>query len=91
MEGDRVYSIVELLRDDGSEGVSRGVGFEDKSFRPIGATKRGECGTCVLQALEGLLFTFRPFPLAVLAGEVVQGSGFIREVRDEYSVEVAEA
>jgi hypothetical protein len=29
--------------------------------------------------------------LAVLAGEVVQGSGFIREVGDENSVKVAEA
>jgi hypothetical protein len=27
VEGDRVNSIVKLLRDDGSEGVSRGVGF----------------------------------------------------------------
>jgi hypothetical protein len=32
VEGDGVDSIVELLRDDGSEGVSRGVGFKDKSF-----------------------------------------------------------
>jgi hypothetical protein len=45
--------------------------------------KHGECGTCVLQALEGLLFMFRPFPLVILACEVVQGSGFIREMRDE--------
>jgi hypothetical protein len=41
--------------------------------------------------LESLLFAFRPFPLAILAGEVVQGSGFIREMGDEDAVKVAEA
>jgi hypothetical protein len=77
VEGDRVNSIVKLLRDDGSEGVSRGVGFKDKSFQPVGATKCRKCSTRVLQALESLLLAFRPLPLAVLAGKVVQGSGFI--------------
>jgi hypothetical protein len=32
VEGDQVNSIIKLLQDDGSEGVSRGVGFKDKSF-----------------------------------------------------------
>jgi hypothetical protein len=91
VEGDWVNSIVKLLQDDGSEGISRGVGFKDKSFQPVGAAKRRECGTRVLQTLEGLLFAFRPLPLAVLAGEVVQGLRFIREMGDEDSVKVAEA
>jgi hypothetical protein len=71
VEGNWVYSIVELLRDDGSKGVSRRVSFKDKPFRPVGATKHRERGTRVFQTLESLLFAFRPFPLAVLAGEVV--------------------
>jgi hypothetical protein len=77
VESNQVDAIVEFLSYDSSEGISRGIGFEDKSFGPIGAVECGEFGTCVLQALEGLLFMFCPLPLLVLACEVVQRSQFI--------------
>jgi hypothetical protein len=71
VEGNGEDTVIELLRDDGSEGISRGVCFKDKAFGPVGATKRRECSARIFQALEGLLFAFCPLPLAILAREVI--------------------
>jgi hypothetical protein len=77
VESNWVNSIVKFLSNYSSEGISQGVSFKDKSFRPIRAAECGEFGTHILQALEGLLFAFHPLPLPILAHEVIQRSGFI--------------
>jgi hypothetical protein len=56
VEGDGMYVVIELLHNDHSEGIARGICFKDKLFGPVEGMKDQITCAGIFELLKGILF-----------------------------------
>jgi len=71
VEGNRMNPIRELLHEDSTEGVPRGICLHNELSFPVRGAEHGVSDTEFFQPVEGLLFSWSPCPLDPLFGEVI--------------------